>query len=348
MAKGNYKDIPMDHAKIADVLAGLNVVNLTETVVREGRHNRYTGSLNSEALWIDVYINKGAKCTLSHRAGDLNAAFTSAADALVAGCRFSEKSRLEERVPDMNAERLSDLLIALQKHGATIEEDSQTKIYRLVRLCGPLKDKLTLKLYGNGTLQLQGVHGQVAGWTLAALGEMLPIDTILDHQKRIYKVDISVEQVNDDLACRIPYAHTVLHPSVRVQLASSLVLTKTGLNLEDHAVLAFPALKALEGFAFQLINDKFTPAPAQMQKFGDYVQLVNGRAEIISAYQAAATPAVARALERCYRLWYDNRHSLFHMDQVLDATRFIDQREDAVEIVNMVLDLIESCCHEVY
>ncbi|MCC4632796.1 RNase LS family HEPN domain-containing protein [Xanthomonas dyei] len=338
----------MDHTKINGVLLSMGVKNLNKTIVREGRQHRYTGEIGSDRLWIDVFLVAGAKCTLSPQSGGLSSAFISAADAILAGCRFAETARLEESFPGVTSTQVDELIESLRARDVNIEEESENSIYRLVRFSGPLGDKLTVKIFKSGTLQLQGIHGQVAGWAVAALSEMLPVDALLERQKRIYKIDISVAQINENLACRVPHAHSILHPSNSIQLASSLALTQTVLELEDYAVLAFPALKALEGFAFQLINENFTPPPTKMQKFGDYVHLVNGRFEIVSLYQGAASSDVLRALEKCYALWYNNRHALFHMEQVLDSTRLVERREDAIDIVNKVLDLIESSCQRIY
>ena len=48
------------------------------------------------------------------------------------------------------------------------------------------------------------------------------------------------------------------------------------------------------------------------------------------------------ALEEIYNYFRKNRHVIFHVDQILINTKVIEDRQEAVTIINDVARLIES------
>lgn len=48
------------------------------------------------------------------------------------------------------------------------------------------------------------------------------------------------------------------------------------------------------------------------------------------------------AIQRCYSLFSKHRHGLFHVDEVVAATRIIQSRQEALDLVNVVLAEIEN------
>lgn len=56
---------------------------------------------------------------------------------------------------------------------------------------------------------------------------------------------------------------------------------------------------------------------------------------------AIADTAYVEALEEIYNFFRANRHVIFHVDQILIATKVIENKQEAISIINDVAVLIE-------
>jgi hypothetical protein len=174
------------------------------------------------------------------------------------------------------------------------------------------------------------------------LENVLSLDELLTQQKKVYEVPRTIDQIKQDLVVRIPRIHDLLDPMVRSQFTSALVLTRVNIPLEDYAVMAFPALRGLEGFCYQLLRDVIKVSVKASDKLGNYVDTQGSRPTLLSTYRTTTPEATRDAFEKCYALWQSVRHRLFHMDGTLETTRILGTRSESVSIVNDVLNLIDA------
>ncbi|MGV7180559.1 RNase LS family HEPN domain-containing protein, partial [Xanthomonas axonopodis] len=342
VAETRFKDIFLDCEKVQSALVDAGATDLAERVVREGRLTHHSGELNGNRFLVQIFVKDGGKCTIGNSAGFDAATFEVLGDAIKHRCGYGSPSPLNVSLPRFRNEQLTSVLDYLAEQGVEISSDEVTANYRLIRIIGPSRDRLTFKHFNNGTFQMQGVHGQVAGWALDAVQAMLPVDTILAHQKDIYSVPLSVEEIKQNLEVRIPVAHGYLRDPVRIQFSSSLALTQVGIALEDYSAVAYPALRGLEGYCFQLLNEEVGVALGVREKLGEYFDQEAPTLRVLSSYEATCSPAVHQTLVEGYKLWHNLRHRLFHMDGNVDTTRMLKNREEAVAIVDEVFSLVES------
>lgn len=253
--------------------------------------------------------------------------------------------RFQRALPDFDAVLLDGLIDYLSEMGARLIEDRQTLACRLVRFEGPRRDRLAFRSFANGTLQLDGgVQGQLANWTLDFLRTVMPLDRVLAQQVEVFRLPITAGEIRSLLAARAPSADLTLAPAVLVQLSSALALSKIDMALSDYAALTFPALRALEGFCFQLLRDECGLAPSSRHRLGDYFEASPPGPVLRTIYAEGMLPLHRLALERCYSLWQRRRHGLFHMDGMIEQTVVIKDRTSAVRLVNEVLSTIDDCC----
>ncbi|MEN5119072.1 RNase LS family HEPN domain-containing protein [Luteimonas sp. TWI662] len=342
MPPNPYKNIPLDYTKVSATLEAFGATGLQHEDLNEGKLVQHTGSFNGTAFLIKIFVGGDGKCTIGYATGYDRATHDLIAAQIRETCGFGSTAPVNISVPRFPPADSEQLLEFLEERGVRKVSDEQRAEYRIVRLKGPLNDALTLKIFNNGTLQLQGIHGQVAGWSLDLIQTLFPLDQVLAHQKAVYEVPISVDQIRHDLEARIPHAHDYLHDVVRIELSSALALTKVSIALEDYAAIAFPALRSLEGFCFQVLAEEVGVDPNKLEKLGDFFHQVGTQWRMVSTYHGTASTEVQAALVRCYKLWLTHRHRLFHMDGVLNTTRILDTREEAVTIVDTVLDAIEA------
>lgn len=343
MATSNpFKGVALDHEKVPDALASLGVADVNTKVVNDGL-TQYDGKLETQAFLLKVFRTKDGKCTLGMGTGNDPKLFETIANHVVKTCRYADAARLEVSVPKFKDENVGHMVGYLTSLQATVERDEMEAHGRLIRLRGPRGDVLTVKYFNNGTLQLQGVHAQMAGWALDFLRTVLPLDEMLEQQRAVYHLPVTVKQIKSELAGRIPHVHDRLVDEVRAELSTALALTKVGIELEDYAALAFPALRGLEGFCIQLLRDECGLKPGQKAEIGTYFEKTATGFALASVYSAGLGAMQQDVVAECYTAWNQNRHRLFHMDGTLESTYILEQREDAVGLVNDILNLVDRC-----
>lgn len=342
MAKNPYSNIAMDPTKTRAALEQAGVEGLTEEALNEGKLLQYRGTFEAKRFLVKIYVNGKGKCTIGASAGFDQTTFEVLAEAIANHCKFGEKPRLELSIPKFNADLQKHFLDFLAELGAKVEADDAHARHRQVRLTGPLGDSLTVKFYANETLQLQGSHAQLAVWALDFLKTVLPLDDLLAHQKAVYALPLTVAQIKDDLTARVPVVHDWLEDAVRMQFTSALALTKIGIELEDYAALAFPALRGLEGFSLQLLQAECGLNPASKAKLGEYFEPQGAGFAMRSPHGDAASVEARALLTACYKTWHDQRHRLFHMDGTVETSRILGSRTEAVAIVESVLTAVET------
>ena len=341
MATSNpFKGIALDHEKVPDALNSLGVTDVNANVVNDTL-TQYVGKLDSQGFMLKVFKTKDGKCTLGMGTGNDPKVFEAVASHVAKACRYADAARLEVSVPKFKAENVGHLVNYLSGLSAKVEGDEKEAHGRAIRIRGPRGDLLVVKYFNNGTLQLQGVHAQMAGWALEFLRTVLPLDEMLEQQRAVYHLPVTVKQIKTELAARIPHAHDLLVDEVRAQLSTALALTKVGIELEDYATLAFPALRGLEGFCIQLLRNECGLKPGQKAEIGLYFEKTAAGFSLAKVYSAGVAAAQQDVVGECYTAWNQHRHRLFHMDGTLETTYVLEQREDAVRLVNDVLDLVD-------
>lgn len=345
MAASPFAKVPMNHGKVQGVLLAAGIADLQVKEPKAGKLVQYLGTFEGTKFFLNIYINGGGNCTVGKSAGFDEGMFNHLAQLVVEGCRWGATEKLEQSLAKFDAKNVVGLVDFLESLGGQVSADEAGPNYKLTRIKGPHGDVLTLKFFTNGTLQLQGKHAQVAVWTQDFLRTVMPLDDFLEQQRAVYSLPVTVADTKLELLARIPNAHDGLVDEVRIQLSSALALTKVGVELEDYAALAFPALRGLEGFCFQLLHDDCGLAPPKNAQLGEYFVEVRGAPGsygMRSPHGDGVAKSLQELLGKCYTTWHKQRHRLFHMDGTVETTRILEKRADAVSLVDEVFALVDQ------
>lgn len=344
MVTNPFAKVPMNHDKVRDVLLVAGATELQEKVLNSGKLVQHSGQHGGKAFLLNVYVNGGGNCTVGKSTGYDEDTFKHLAQVVVDGCRWGATARLEQSLPKFEPKQVQKLIDFLTGLGGVITEASKAPNYELTRVKGPQGDVVTVKSYQNGTLQLQGKHAQVAVWTQDFLRTVMPLDDFLEQQRAVYSLPVTVAQTKLDLLARVPNVHDSLADEVRMQFSSALALTRVNVELEDYAALAFPALRGLEGFCFQLLHDDTALSPPKAGQLGEYFAEVVGNPGVYgmrSPHSDSVGKPLQELLGKCYTTWHKQRHRLFHMDGTVETTRILENRVDAVSLVDEVFNLVD-------
>lgn len=199
-------------------------------------------------------------------------------------------------------------------------------------------DKLTINIYENGTLMLQGKPAYLYGEAISFLSycNAISLDDIIDSINTFHEVDIKINEVRNDMKILMPEAYKNIPETILKLLSPSISLRKINIDLEDYSCYAFPVLRALEGYIKYLFDNKGIVIGKNFGGIFNKDKLNSNIAIQInnSNYQ--------QELERLYLYLKNNRHVIFHTEQILIGTTLIENKHEADEIINTVINLIET------
>jgi hypothetical protein len=291
-----------------------------------------------------VYENKDGTTTLSRLAMDA-AVFEKVAEAIRKGCGLGEGGRFDVTIPRFPSESFGSLLEFLAEEKVQTEHDAVEHNYRMVRLRSPQGDKLTIKLFDNATLHMQGRRAMLAAMALDFLSSVLNYERAVAAQLDTFKVDIRLADVYDEIEGRLPAANLRVNDVVRAQLTTALMLSKVNIELPDYAPVAFPALKGLEGFLKAELK-KAGLDPAQGATFGEYFEQKAGGVghQMREPQGSHVGEPRASMLAECYTVYSDERHGIAHVGTEPRFTRTLPDLMTAQSIVTKVFRSIEDFC----
>ncbi|MCX7192538.1 MAG: type II toxin-antitoxin system RnlA family toxin [Proteobacteria bacterium] len=239
---------------------------------------------------------------------------------------------------------MNGLLDYLASESATKADEKDLPHCKQSRWTGPNQDTLTINVFNNHTVQFQGKHAHLATLIWDYLINVLSLEDTLKKQIETYDINITVSEIKDELAARIPASCGYIAESVRKQLSSSIALCKVNLPLEDFGAIAFPALRGLEGFIKQVLISGGLK-PGNKDSIGGYFEQKVVDMYVLSAVNSSYVGQPrADILATSYTLYKNQRHGLFHMDATPETSRILGSMHDAQMIVQEVLDNIEKAC----
>jgi len=197
--------------------------------------------------------------------------------------------------------------------------------------------------YNNGTVFVQGAYTalflrvvtditrEAAAAPAAAIQELIRIAPLVQNR---YEIDIN-RLVNNPA----PLTAKNLH----VMVLSSAVLANSAIALGDYGAYPFGILKAIEGLlALKLqahLNSDNEPFGGCFRPDASNIQRLS-----ILDYNAPAQASLKSAIEDSYNFYNNNRHSTFHVKKLtVEASRILTY-EEAIEMIDDGLVLINRLC----
>lgn len=337
-----FKDLNIDRAKMEQIVAATGASNYKYEKVGNSFHMSFV--LDGKPHRLTVYENKNGTTTLSKQGMD-DAVFEKIATALKQGCSVGDGGPFEFSVLRFDKEKIADLFEFLREQGVTLERDNEENGYRLVKLKSPQGDTLTVKHYGNGTLQMQGRRAMLATFVLDYLANVLSYEQAVKAQLDTYEVKLNVPEIRNEVEGKLPASFNRLSDVVQKQLTTALALSKLDIDLPDFTPVAFPAVRGLEGFIkTELKNAGLNPAPGA--GFAEYFEQVTGGTghKMREMQSNFVGELVATELARCYTLYSDERHGLAHLGLNERSSRLLPDLLTARTIIGMVFNAIEETC----
>lgn len=312
-----------------------------DELIPAGTAKRCNIIANGKPAMLNLYFNNDGTTTITPTGS--NPEISSVIKALLESeCKYtgntSGKTYSIKRLPKEWQDKLLEYLFEIE--GVSVEQNfiETVPAHNTYIFSSNFGDKLTINIYKTGTMTLQGKPAYLYGEAISFLSycNNISIDDIVDSINGFHNIEVKTSEVRKDMEILMPRAYENLDDTILKLLSPSISLRKVQIDLEDYSCYAFPALRALEGYIKYLFGLKTVTVGHTFYKIFDGDFLCQNVADTIGDinYQ--------RELEKLYVYLKNNRHVLFHADQIIIGTKLIEDRHEADEIINTVIHLIDT------
>lgn len=309
-----------------------------------GQQQRYTFEVNGKISSLDIYQRSDGQTTLKTIEVD-DAYAIKLKDAIESrGYKTTSAQKqftmfVGEDWIKKTVRYLSDLC-----NGHVEKHENQEHIrYVFVSEIG---DKLTLHTYSNHKILVQGkplyLYNEFLSYV--SYSPKVEMNDIVSATNAFVDTNTDVDEARTRMSEMMPVAYAgKVDPVIWKLFSPSVTLIGVEKKLEDYSCFTFPALRALEAYLKYLFSEKDIVID-ETNNFGSaFTKNADGKMVVIHKYAADIADAdYVEALEEVYNYFRANRHVIFHVNQILIATKVIESKQEATSIINEVAALIES------
>ena len=194
-------------------------------------------------------------------------------------------------------------------------------------ICGEYGDMLYATRFNNGSILFQGHPCITFNNAITILYDIYPADIILEGLTKYYKLSFEQEDIKKELYSQCP---------------------KLNGNLTDDAVKAILPSLALR----RSIPDGLTDYKTVFKDKGATIPITGGFASYMCYDGVSRTasvhphraglfpdPTEKARVEALYKLWFEQRHRIFHLDPLMPI---LLEKEDALDIIDQTLKTIND------
>jgi len=304
---------------------------------------QYTIMIDGKKVLLNVFFKKDGTTTISPNVGKEQELGKNIASFLKEKLSYSDIEQV-----NFSTTNISDEVFELLKEylgECEIDEKLINKVNGIkTKHTSKYKDSITITRYNNGNTQFQGKPLYVFSEIRNFLIDILEIKEIIDFENQVYKVNIDVNDIKEELSMILPNSYGYICTTTQKMLSSALTLKKIDIELEDYTAFAFPALRGLESYLKIIFQEKNIRIVSN--KFNHFDKN-HGKYTLKSEYKAEINcNKTVNCIEKCYNYLSVNRHPLFHASNISTTSRLLTNKNDAINIVNTIFKLIEETYNE--
>lgn len=224
----------------------------------------------------------------------------------------------------------------------TVNTDNNSTIRNQYHLKGKYDAKVSIIFYNNGTLFLQGA---ITAFYIELITEVM--ETISSVPSEVMEDFLAIQPsvgcvIEKDLNKHITKTENIEGTILEGFIKTSIALANSGVAVDDYGCYTFGIMKALDG----LISKRLLEDAPDFNDYGTYFE--KGKdgnyyfLENVGTYNS--NPSLKRALEKAYDFYNKNRHTTFHVDRRNLETSRILYYDEALNIINDGLVIINNLC----
>jgi len=322
---------------------------LTKNLEKKGNQWRFAFQAEGKDGIIDIY-QKGDGSTTFRPTGK-NIEYAEKLKSVVEQHGMKNTSENKNYTIFLGEELLSDVVEYLKQLSQTKKTENDNGDRMIYQFAGRIGDKLTLTVFKDYKVGVQGkplyLYNEFVSFI--SLASSISVNDVVDITNAFNDTEVEVSDARAKMSELLPNAYNSgkIDETIWKLFSPSVILIEDDKVLDDYSCWVFPVLRALEGYLKFLLGEKniivdkrhnfasvFRQA-VQGDEKSDYVLLAKHKATIKST-------SYEEVLETIYNYFRRNRHTIFHVEQVVVATRLIEEKQEARDIFYDVSKLIED------
>jgi hypothetical protein len=212
---------------------------------------------------------------------------------------------------------------------------------------GKNKDSLTAIYYQSKKLVIQGKQQFLFTDLIEILCQFVDFKSIIEQQLKTFEIPGTVEESIAEFKELFPSSYSYLGQTLVAVISPSLTFRKINISLTDYSSFVFPILRGLEGFLKKILDEYSIKVSSDgflvlfdinRNKFGG-VESYSLKPEYNAKIKNSKISSV---IVNIYIYFKQHRHGLFHVDQDIENTKVISNKNEADSVINKAIEIIEE------
>lgn len=245
-------------------------------------------------------------------------------------------------VNGIEKDEIETIIGLIKEENEKIKEETKEILGgKQIKLSLSKKNSVIIKIFENKKVLVQGKTNALFQMVLTYISELLGEKDIIPLVKQAYRISINkavLESNYANLCINIPETY---NQNIKKLIRQAIINLNSYFEAEEYGQYAFPALKALEGHIKYLFSRQGVMVEKRFEQF-DFDSSSN-------TYKLKSSFSIAEPyksnIEKCYNHYYLTRHKVCHFGDIMgdtDNTFLITKKEDADEIINQTISLINN------
>lgn len=291
-----------------------------------------------------IYNKQGLYCMDPGGTPTLKGICTDCRDYIIQRLQIPNAVRQSFCIKDVDAELAAACVVCLGANYTVSDEKGDVPDAKHYIVTDAYRSSVSVICYDNGTIFVQGAYTalflkviteiskEISAAPEVVVKELLNIAPLVQNR---YEVDIN---------SLIGKPKPLIDNNLDVMVLSSAVLANSAVAIGDYGAYPFGVLKAIEGLLALKLQ---THLNSDYESFGKNcfspdahgIQRLN-----VPDFNDPSQTQLKAAIESSYNFYNNHRHSTFHTKKLNVVASRILTEEDALEIIDDGLDLINKLC----
>ena len=338
-----YPELPLYRDKIKDAITSFAEGTTVEVCLKPNNLVMYKIKVpNEHEALLNVFNLVSGNTTLYAGVGKNTTLSDRIANHIADKCKCPTYNNKIFHLKNIKEDEYEALIEFLNHYKVEISDGKSLLYGKQYIVKHPDGGALYINRFDTGAFSVQGTSVILKSLVVEALTNLLPYEEVITMQLESYEVKATTNEVLNELKKQLPNSYGYLGDTLTTIISPSIAIATFPYELGDYSAMLYPALRGLEGYIKKLFIDNNVQEIGI--SFGDYFTNDPNNTEVLPKYKALIkNTKIVAAIEESYRFYREHRHSLFHVDgTIIDDTRILETKKEASEILNDVLDLIET------
>jgi len=340
----DFKDLALDGDKIAAAVQAFAAGRTVTGPKKTAQFDEYEVASAAEGghpTKIQVFAKKSSKFTLHWQVGKNPEESKQLAEHILGATEMAPKDPKPLGLKKIEKAEWDVLLELLAESKLTLAEEAIPHGVRY-KVSASAHDFVYVHRYNTGSFLMQGKQYSAYGTVVNILSSFADAQkTVIEAQLETLDIkNVSSDGLLKELDERAPETYKAIDQTSRCVLAPALAFLKLDIKLPDYSSFTHAALRGLECGAKHLLSQNGIVA-AQAEGLGTWFDknTFTLRAQFLPNIACKQTIG---ALQEFFKLYATQRHSLFHADGSPVLTRIVEDRAEAISIIDDVLVTLEK------